>query len=126
MPHIIVEYSNNLEAKINVPKLIDAVHQTVLRSGLFEPTAVRTRAAPRALYRIADGAPENVFLHIAARIRAGRTTAARKALGESLLRAARESLAVLPAASPVAVTVEVHEIDPEMLFRHTTIRPAST
>ncbi|MGO8800267.1 MAG: 5-carboxymethyl-2-hydroxymuconate Delta-isomerase [Roseiarcus sp.] len=122
MPHIIVEYSSNLEAGVSAPRLIDEVHRTVVRSGLFEPAAVRTRAAPRAVYRIADGAPQNVFLHITARIRAGRTAGDRKALGNSLLQTAKEVLAALPASTPVAVTVEVLEIDPEMLFRHMTIK----
>jgi 5-carboxymethyl-2-hydroxymuconate isomerase len=122
VPHIIVEYSKNLEAAVSVPKLIEEVHQAVLRSGLFEPAAVRTRAAPRAVYRIADNAPENLFLHVVARIRAGRTVAARKSLGERLLAAVKETLNALPPATPVAATVEVQEIDPEMLFRHVTIK----
>ena len=67
MPHIIVEYSSNLENGVDVRRLIDGLHRTVVQSGLFEPAAVRTRAAPRSLYRIADGAPENVFLHITGR-----------------------------------------------------------
>jgi 5-carboxymethyl-2-hydroxymuconate isomerase len=121
MPHILVEYSSNLERGMSVTALIDGLHQTVIDSGLFEPAAVRTRALPRDIYLIADRAPENIFLHIIARIRAGRTTVERKSLGNSLLRTAREALAALPASTPIALTVEVQEIDPEMLFRHMTI-----
>ena len=122
MPHIIVEYSSNLERGVDVRKLIDEVHQTVVESGLFEPAAVRTRAEPRSVYRIADGAPENVFVHIIARIRAGRTVGDRKALGNNLLQTARDVIAALPSSTPIALTVEVDEIDPEMLFRHMTIK----
>ena len=122
MPHIIVEYSSNLEDGVDVRRLIDDLHGTVVRSGLFEQAAVRTRAAPRSLYRIADGAPQNVFLHITARIRAGRTAGDRKALGASLLQTARDAIAAQPAPPPIGLTVEVHEIDPEMLFRHMTIK----
>ena len=121
MPHIIVEYSSNLEAGIDVRRLIDDLHRTVLQSGLFEPAAVRTRAAPRSVYRIADGAPDNVFVHITARIRAGRTTGDRKALGVSLLQTAKDAIAAQHAPPPIALTVEVQELDPEMLFRHVTI-----
>ena len=121
MPHIIVEYSSNLEDGVDMRRLIDDLHQAVAGSGLFEPAAVRTRAAPRGLYRIADGAPENAFLHVTARIRAGRAAADRKALGASLLQTAREAIARQPAPPPIALTVEVQEIDPEMLFRHITI-----
>ena len=119
MPHITVEYSSNLASRVSVKTLIEELHRTVLESGLFEPAAVRTRAFGRDIYLIADGNPENVFLHIIARIRAGRTMEERKSLGNSLLRTAK---AVLPASTPVALSVEVHEIDPEMLFRHMTIK----
>jgi 5-carboxymethyl-2-hydroxymuconate isomerase len=74
---------------------------------------------PRPVYRIADGNPDNAFLHIVARIRAGRTVEERKRLGEALLAAARAALG--SDARPIALGVEIHEIDPEMLFRHITI-----
>jgi len=122
MPHIIVEYSSNLADGVDMRRLIDDLHRTVLQSRLFEPAAVRTRAAPRSLYRIADGAPENVFVHITARIRAGRTAGDRKALGASLLQTAKDAIAAQQTPPPVAVTVEVQELDPEMLFRHITIK----
>jgi 5-carboxymethyl-2-hydroxymuconate isomerase len=122
MPHITVEYSSNLESWVSVGTLIDELHRTVVQSGLFETAAVRTRALPRSVYRIADGAPENVFLQIVARIRAGRTKEDRKSLGASLLKTAREAIAALPTSAPIALGVEVQEIDPEMLFRHITIK----
>jgi 5-carboxymethyl-2-hydroxymuconate isomerase len=122
MPHIMVEYSRNLEPEVSVSALVNALHQTVIDTGLFELTAVRTRALPRDLYRIADGAPDNIFLQITARIRAGRTLPDRKSLGNKLLQATKDIIAGLPASTPIAVTVEVQEIDPEMLFRHTTIK----
>jgi 5-carboxymethyl-2-hydroxymuconate isomerase len=46
-PHITVEYSSNLEDGVDVRRLIDDLHLTVAQSGLFEPTAVRSRAAQR-------------------------------------------------------------------------------
>jgi 5-carboxymethyl-2-hydroxymuconate isomerase len=121
MPHITVEYSSNLEPSVSVRALVEELHRAVVRSGLFETAAVRTRAAPRSIYLIADGAPENVFVHIVARLRAGRTREDRKALGASLLETAKNIVAAAPTSPPIALTVEVQEIDPEMLFRHVTI-----
>jgi 5-carboxymethyl-2-hydroxymuconate isomerase len=122
MPHILVEYSSNLAPQVEVAGLIGALHGAVVESGLFEPAAVRTRALPRDLYLVADGAPDNVFLHITARIRAGRSIENRRSLGESLLEAAKTAISALPPSTPIALSVEVHEIDPEMLFRHITLK----
>jgi 5-carboxymethyl-2-hydroxymuconate isomerase len=122
MPHITVEYSSNLEDGIAIRTLIDALHRTVEQSGLFDPAAIRTRALPRPVYRIADGNPANVFAHIIARIRAGRTVEERKRLGNALLETAKKAVSAMPAVPPIALTVEVHEIDPEMLFRYVTIK----
>ena len=122
MPHVIVEYSSNLETGLNAKTLVDALHRTIAQSGLFDLPAIRTRALPRAVYRIADGKPENVFLHIVARIRRGRTVEERQKLGNALLDTAKAAVGVLPAAPPIALSVEIHEIDPDMLFRHITIK----
>ena len=120
MPHILVEYSSNLEDKVSVRKLVDALHITMIESGLFELSAIRTRALPRTTYRIADGRPENVFLHIVTRIRRGRSVEERKTLGNALLETAKKAIA--DDGRPIALGVEIHEIDPEMLFRHITIK----
>src|SRR4051812_36140737 len=119
MPHILVEYSSNLEDRVSIRRLIDSLHQTVADSGHFELSAIRTRALPRSIYRIADGKPENAFLHVIVRIRAGRPVADRKALGQALLDTAKQTLGA--ASRPIALGVEIHEIDPDMLFRHITI-----
>ncbi len=122
MRHIMIEYSSNLADGISVKTLVEKLHRAILDSGLFETSAVRTRALPRDIYVIADGNPQNVFLHVIARIRAGRSVDVRKALGNSLLQTAKDVLTALPPSTPLALGVEVHEIDPEMLFRHITIK----
>jgi 5-carboxymethyl-2-hydroxymuconate isomerase len=122
MPHIIVEYSGNLDGRLNVQTLVDDLHQAAITSGLFEIPAIRTRAVRRDVFRVADGDARNGFVHITARIRQGRTTDQRKSLGQSLLAAANRRLEPIFAAQPLALTVEVHEIDPEMTFRRNTIR----
>jgi 5-carboxymethyl-2-hydroxymuconate isomerase len=122
MPHIIVEYSDNLESKMSIRTLVDDIHQTVVKSGLFDLAAVRTRAMPRTIYRIADGKPENAFIHIIARIRQGRSVEDRRRLGTMLLEAAKQAVAKLPAPPPIGFTVEVYEMEEEMLFRHMTLK----
>jgi 5-carboxymethyl-2-hydroxymuconate isomerase len=77
MPHIVVEYSANLEKSIDIRALVRRVHEAVLASGVFELGAVRTRAERREVYEIADGDPDNGFIHVGLSIAPGRDAATR-------------------------------------------------
>jgi 5-carboxymethyl-2-hydroxymuconate isomerase len=122
MPHIIAEYSANLEDRLDVAALVADLHQAAVDSAIAELVGIRTRAARREHIRVADGNPANGFVHVTARLRRGRTVEARKALGQALLAAADRRLADVYPVHPVALTVEVHEIDPDMTFRRNTLR----
>ncbi|MEJ2378347.1 MAG: 5-carboxymethyl-2-hydroxymuconate isomerase [Pseudolabrys sp.] len=122
MPHIIAEYSANLEDRLDVQGLVDNLHRAAIDSGVAELVGIRTRAARREHFRVGDGDAANGFVHIVARLRRGRSAAQRKALGQALLAAADAQLADVYPAHPVALTVEVHEIDPDMTFRRNTLR----
>jgi 5-carboxymethyl-2-hydroxymuconate isomerase len=122
MPHIIAEYSVNLEDRLDVQALVDDLHQAAIASAVAELVAIRTRAVRREHFRVADGNPANGFVHIVARMRRGRTDEQRKALGQALLAAADKRLGSVYPAHPIGLTVEVHEIDPDMTFRRNTLR----
>jgi 5-carboxymethyl-2-hydroxymuconate isomerase len=121
MPHIVVEYSGNLAKAADMPALVRAVHKAALATGIFELAAVRTRAEPRDLYEIADGNPDNMFLAITARIAPGRDAATRKRLGQALLDGANQVLAPVYAAKPLAISVEILEIDNTAAFRQNNL-----
>ena len=122
MPHIIAEYSANLEDRLDVQALIDDLHQAAVESQIADLVGIRSRAVRREHFRVADGNPANGFVHIVARLRRGRTTEQRKALGQALLAAADRRLAAVYPAHPIGLTVEIHEIDPDMTFRRNTLR----
>lgn len=113
MPHVIVEYSANIEAEIAPQRLVEELHQAALASGIAEPVAVRTRLMRREHFRVGDGAPENAFVHIDIRARKGRTLEQKKAAVQALYDQANKTLDAVFRARPLALTVEIHEIDPE-------------
>jgi 5-carboxymethyl-2-hydroxymuconate isomerase len=75
--------------------------------------AVRTRLMRREVYRVGDGAPENAFVHIDIRARKGRTLEQRKTMVQTIYDQANKTLDVVFKARPLALTVEIHEIDSE-------------
>ena len=52
MAHAIVEYSANLEDKVDLDNLISTVHEACLNTGVFPLTGMRTRGARRDYYKI--------------------------------------------------------------------------
>jgi len=121
MPHIIVEYSANLEPALDPQALVNELHRTAIDLGIAEAPAVRTRAERRDVFRVGDGNPANGFVHVVARLRVGRPEEKRKALGEALLAVLNRELDAAFKTHPIAVTVEIHEID-HMTFRRNTVR----
>jgi 5-carboxymethyl-2-hydroxymuconate isomerase len=109
MPHLIVEYSANLESAVNVQTLIDAIHAAALATGVAPIDALRTRAERRDTYRIGDGHPENGFVAVAARLGAGRTAEQKHRYLSAILEAMESTLG--NQASNVMLSVEYQEID---------------
>jgi 5-carboxymethyl-2-hydroxymuconate isomerase len=71
VPHLIIEYSANLERAIDIPRLVAAVHAAALETGVFPIGGIRTRAERRDAYAVADSHPDNAFIHVQARIGVG-------------------------------------------------------
>ena len=72
MPHIIIEYSDNVGKLIQLDGLIENVHKTAISTGIFSIGGLRVRAARRDHYKVADGHPDNGFVHVELKIGPGR------------------------------------------------------
>jgi 5-carboxymethyl-2-hydroxymuconate isomerase len=117
MPHLTVEYSANLKRQVDILKLVETVHQAALRTGVFEVAAVRTRAAGRDYYAIADGHPDNAFVAISVRVAPGRPPETRRRVGQEIFDATCEFLKNVYKTTPLAISLEVQEIDNTAAFR---------
>ena len=117
MPHIIVEYSANVDGPIRPEELVRRIHEAALRTGVFPVGGIRTRAAERSCYRIADGHPDNAFVHVVVRIRHGRDLETRRRAGEEVFREVCHYLDPLFERSPLGISLEVQEIDPDVSFK---------
>ena len=83
---------------------------------------MRTRAERRNEFRIADNDPSNGFVAITVRIAQGRTLETRKMLLAAVTAAANKHLEPAFATAPLALSVEVQEIDPELRVNRSNIR----
>ena len=63
MPHLTIEYSANLDGELDLPALIETLHTTAVGIDAFPLAGMRTRAARREHFRVADGHADNAFIH---------------------------------------------------------------
>jgi 5-carboxymethyl-2-hydroxymuconate isomerase len=111
MPHVVVEYSANIEDRVGIVDLVRGVHEAVLSTGTFEIGAIRTRAERRDMFRIADGDASHAFIHVDVRIGPGRDAATRKGLAQAIMDAIATATREVFSRSGLALSVEVREID---------------
>ena len=121
MPHLIVEYSANLEDAVDIPRLVGAIHAAALETGMFPIGGIRTRAERRDIYQVADGHPDNAFVHVQARIGAGRTPDVRQKAAEHIFAVVKAETAKAFASRPLGLTFEIVEIDPVGSLKHNNL-----
>jgi 5-carboxymethyl-2-hydroxymuconate isomerase len=117
LPHIVIEYSANLDNRIELQALVRKAHEAALASGVFEIGGLRTRCARRDAYRIADGHPDNAFVAVNVRIGHGRDEATRHRAGKMIFEAVCAHLQPIFATTPIGITLDVAEIDPAATFK---------
>ncbi|KSV91130.1 5-carboxymethyl-2-hydroxymuconate Delta-isomerase [Sinorhizobium sp. GL28] len=123
MPHLTIEYSGNLDDRVDFARLCRAVHKTILGTGLFELGAIRVRTIRSADYAIADLLPDNGFIDLSFRIGRGRSEAEKKATGEAIFKAVSNELAMLFETPHFALSLEIREIDPDLSWKKNAIHP---
>lgn len=111
MPHLTVEYSANLEKRIDIPDLVRKVHTAALATGVFDTATVRTRAERREHYAIADGHPENSFVAVSVRIATGRDAETRTRIGQAIFDDLCSYLEPIYEAAPIGISLEVQDMD---------------
>lgn len=123
MPHFTMDYSANLDGKVDFDALCRVVHTQILATGLFEIGAVRVRAIRCEAYAIADLLPENAFVDMSFRIGQGRSEEDRRRTGEAIFKAVTAHLGTLFETPHFALTLEIREIDPVLSWKKNAIHP---
>jgi len=117
LPHLIVEYSANIEDQIALDALLDKLHTCALGTGVFPLGGLRVRAHRADAFRIADKAPNNGFVHVTALIGHGRPLDVQQRAAEELFAVLTKHLEPLYEKSPLALSLNVQEFHPVLNFK---------
>lgn len=118
MPHLIIEYSANLDDALDMRVLANAVHDATLTTGVFPLAGTRTRLVRRDAVVVADKHPDNSFIHLQMRIGVGRTPEVRAGVAETVFERLKAVAAPAFAARPLALSMEIVEMNPAGALKH--------
>lgn len=122
MPHIQIDYSANLESRLDVAGLCRILRDAAVATGVLPLAGIRVRAMKADHVVIADGNPEHAFLDISVRLRGGRTAEAKAKATEAIFAAAEAYCADVMATSPFMLSMEMRDIDPALSPKASSIR----
>jgi len=124
MPHFTLEYSANLDARVDIGKVVEVVRKAAVETGIFPLGGIRVRAVRCEHYAIADGNPELGFLAMVLRLGEGRDLATRKRAGEYIFNALSAYLDPVFAKSKFALSFDMQINDKEMSWKRNNIHEA--
>ena len=122
MPHLIVEYTDNLSAEGDIDGLLRKANAVLIaQGGVFKPGAVRSRAVALRQYCVADGNADYAFVHGMLKIGAGRTDEEKRRACGALFTLIKEHFAALYARRYLALSLELYEFDEGGTYKHNNI-----
>jgi 5-carboxymethyl-2-hydroxymuconate isomerase len=124
MPHFTLEYSANLDARVDMAEVVEVVRRAAVETGIFPLGGIRVRAIRCEHYAIADGETDYGFLAMVLRLGEGRDLAARKKAGEHIFKALSGYLDPVFARSKFALSFDMQINDKETSWKRNNIHEA--
>lgn len=122
MPHIQIDYSANLESRLDLAGLCRVLRDAAVATGFLPLAGLRVRATACSHVVIADGNPDHAFADISLRLRGGRTDEAKAKATETIFAAAEAYCADVLATSSFMLSFEMRDIDPALSPKTSSIR----
>lgn len=131
MPHVVIQYSANLETGVDMPALCRDIAAVLIEqkdeagAPLFPPGGTRVLAYPAQVYAVADGKGDYGFCYINIRVAAGRTHAALKKSGDAVLAKVQSRFAEHFEQNLAGVTIQIDESGPGQVYdaKHNNLHP---
>ena len=130
MPHCVILYTPNVEAKTDMARLCRTLADEMLTildeagKQVFPTGGTRVLAFPAAHYAVADGQGDYAFVYINVRMGAGRSDAVKKDAGDRVLARVKSHFAPIFEQSPIGITLQIDE-SPGQVYdaKHSSLHP---
>ena len=121
MPHFTIEYSANLEGRVDIAAVVELVRNAAVQTGIFPLGGIRVRAIKCEHYAIANGRKNYGFLDMVLRLGEGRDLATRKKAGEHIFKMLSAYLDPVFANSKFALSFDMQINDKETSWKRNNI-----
>jgi 5-carboxymethyl-2-hydroxymuconate isomerase len=117
MPHLVLEYSDNIKEKESFKLLFVQLHQILVTVCSATLESCQSRAIPWEIYYIGDGNSKNAFVHLEVCLAEGRPLEVRKAAGRQMLGVCGEYFSKSLRDLNLQITVELREFRRDLYFK---------
>ena len=126
MPHVIIEYTENLRADADIAGLLKKTNSLLIEQRtedgpVFPIGGLRSRAIALSDYCIADGTGDDAFVHVTVKIGTGRDEATKKKAFDALFAMIKDHFADIYARRGLALSMEVVEFSETGTWKHNNI-----
>ena len=106
MPHLVMEYSNSVDERVNVQGLLEDLHYAAIQSGLFDVPSLKSRALRYHHWMIGEQGDSSDFIHITFELLDGRTAEQKRELSRLLMAVLQQQ-----ASHITSLTINVRDMD---------------
>jgi len=111
MPHLTLEYTKNLQSKIDFNEIFSKIHGEMIETGEFVLDDIKSRAICMEKYFIGDGDPDKGFIHLSISLLDKRNENLKTQLSKALLQVLSNYLKINTKENKCQISVEVVNIN---------------
>ena len=109
MPHLTLEYSDNLD--FDIQPLLERLHSELVSTGSINLRGIKSRAVRHGDYRIADGNLDYAFVHVHLLIREGRPHEIQRELAQRVMAVLTETFGHRFENDHLSLSVDIKEMN---------------
>jgi 5-carboxymethyl-2-hydroxymuconate isomerase len=118
MPHLTIEYTNNLRPAPSFDELFGRLHAVLADLAGIKPGNCKSRAVELDQFYVGEGDARSAFVHADIRFLEGRSVAVKQDIGRALLSVLREHFLAPNDVRDLQITVELGDIERSLYFKH--------
>ncbi len=118
MPHLTLEYTDNITQEIDFQGLFAQLHQILADVAGIPIANCKSRAICLSEYRITDGRPEHAFAHLMIRFLEGRAVNLKREIGTQSVEALRAAFEPSFGPFEMQVSAEIQDIERQMYHKY--------